>query len=81
MGGYSLNPERIEEELAKLRMDYFENRFNLTAEEEGVLLEQIDTLKKDLKFAKGIEDRRLYAPNFVREMKITHSGNFSVKDK
>jgi len=52
MGGYSLNPEHIERELKKLRKYIVKNRKNLTWREEGELLQQIDTLKRDLQYAK-----------------------------
>ncbi|MEM7826495.1 MAG: hypothetical protein QW451_02600 [Candidatus Aenigmatarchaeota archaeon] len=50
MGGYSLNKARLEEELARLRMEYLEEfrRGTLNYEKEGVYLEEIDRIKRDL---------------------------------
>jgi len=50
MGGYSLNKARLEEELARLRMEYLEEfrRGTLNYKKEGVYLEEIDRIKRDL---------------------------------
>ncbi|RLI98319.1 MAG: hypothetical protein DRP00_02165 [Candidatus Aenigmatarchaeota archaeon] len=71
--GYSSNPRAIEEEIERLRNFLRENR-DLTFEEEGILLDRIEELKKDLEYAKQIKRKRkpIYSP-FVLEMKIKHS--------
>ncbi len=73
MGGYSLNPRVIEEEIERLRKFLRENR-ELTFEEEGSLLDQIEMLKKDLEYVKEIKRKKkpIYSP-FVIEMKIKYS--------
>jgi len=70
---YSFNPRAIEEEIERLRKFLRENR-ELTFEEEGSLLDQIEELKKDLEYAKQPKRKKkpVYSP-FVLEMKIKHS--------
>ena len=70
--GYSFNPRVMEEEIERLRKFLRENR-ELTFEEEGSLLDQIEELKKDLEYAKQIKRKKpVYSP-FVLEMKIKYS--------
>ncbi|GEM_PF-2450304 len=73
MGGYWFNRREIEKELKILREYLKENVRNIGWKEEGELLEQIQMLKEDLKYAKKRKQptQRVYSPH-VLEMKIKY---------
>lgn len=72
MGGYCFNSKEIEKRLKTLREYLKKNAKELSWKEEGETLEQIDMLKKDLKYARKRESRKpVYSPH-VLEMKIKY---------
>jgi hypothetical protein len=72
MGGYCFNPREIEKELKSLREYLKENAGKIDWKEEGELLNQIEMLKEDLKYAKKRKSKKpVYSPH-VLEMKIKY---------
>jgi hypothetical protein len=72
MGGYWFNPRETEKELRRLRGYLKENVGKIGWKEEGELLDQIEVLKKDLRYARKRQSGQpVYSPH-VLEMKIKY---------
>jgi len=72
MGGYWFNPRETEKELRRLRGYLKENAGKTGWKEESELLDQIEVLKKDLRYARKRQSGQpVYSPH-VLEMKIKY---------
>jgi predicted metal-dependent TIM-barrel fold hydrolase len=72
MGGYYPNPKETEKELRRLRGYLKENVGKIGWKEEGELLDQIEMLKKDLRYARKKKQSCLVYSPHVLEMKIKY---------
>jgi len=79
MGLHAFDPTEKEKRLNELREYLRKDAQNLSAEEEGKYLTEIDKLKQQLEFAKLFQEVEKSNPitysSFVLEMKIKSSGS------